>query len=177
MNAFNIWWLDLLGQGSPPADRSAHRAFFRKLYDPDETLLEIRKGLLGRLLLALGVVLTWLLCARKWRWASESWPVCAFLIMLAAFTLPISVHERYVYYCIPFLIALAVDAKKWIVPLIMLLVVATFEMTSFHWASLPKIYAPYGMARNLSGLLAVLTVVSLLYSYVALLPKSKPQES
>ena len=173
LSAFNLWWLDMLAQGSPPPDRAGQQTFFRKLYSPDETLLGIRKGLLGKLLLGAGVVLAWLLCARKWRWAPQSWPACTFVILLAAFTLPISVHERYIYYCIPFLIALAVHARKWIAPLVLLLIVGTFEMTSFRWASLQNIYTPGNMARSASGLLAVLTVLSLLYSYAVLIPRAK----
>jgi len=173
LNAFNIWWLDMLAQGSPPPDRAGQQTFFRKLYSPDETLLGIRKGLLGKLLLGVGIVLAWLLCARKWRWAPHSWPACAFVILLAAFTLPISVHERYIYYCIPFLIALAGHEKKWIPPLIGLLLVGTFEMTSFRWASLQNIYTPGNVARSASAFLAVLTVLSLLYSYAVLTPRAK----
>lgn len=173
LNAFNVWWLDLLSQGSPPTDRVGQQAFFRKLYSPDETLLGLRKGLLGKLLLGAGVVLAWLLCARKWRWAPRSWPACTFVILLAAFTLPISVHERYIYYCVPFLIALAVYEKKWILPLIGLLLVGTFEMTSFGWASLQNIYAPGSTARGASGFLAVLTVLSLLYAYIVLIPRAR----
>ena len=33
----------------------------------------------------------------------------AFVVLLSAFLLPTRVHERYVYYCIPFVTALAVD--------------------------------------------------------------------
>jgi hypothetical protein len=173
LNAFNLWWLDLLAQGSPPSDRAGQQAFFGKLYSPDETLLGLRKGLLGKLLLGAGIVLAWLLCARKWRWAPQSWPACTFVILLAAFVLPISVHERYIYYCIPFLIALAVCEKKWIPPLIALLLVGTFEMTSFRWASLQNIYTPGNMAREASGFLAVLTVLSLVYSYAVLIPRAR----
>jgi hypothetical protein len=173
LNAFNLWWLDLLAQGSPPPDRAGQQAFFDKLYSPDETLLGLRKGLLGKLLLGAGIVLAWLLCARKWRWAPQSWPACTFVILLAAFVLPISVHERYIYYCIPFLIALAICEKKWIPPLIALLLVGTFEMTSFRWASLQDIYAPGNMARGVSGFMAVLTVLSLLYAYIVLIPRTR----
>ncbi|MBU0638235.1 MAG: hypothetical protein KKB50_05165 [Planctomycetes bacterium] len=173
LNAFNIWWLDMLSQGSPPPDRAGQQAFFRRLYSPDETLLGIRKGLLGRVLLGAGIVLAWLLCARKWRWAPQSWPACTFVILLAAFALPISVHERYIYYCIPFVIALACHEQKWIPPLIALLLVGTFEMTSFRWAGPQMIHLSESVARSASGLLALLTVLALLYSYAVLIPRAK----
>ena len=173
LNAFNVWWLDMLSQGSPPSDRAGQQAFFRKLYSPDETLLGIRKGLLGKVLLGAGIVLAWLLCARKWRWAPQSWPACTFVILLAAFTLPISVHERYIYYCIPFVIALACHEQKWIPPLIALLLVGTFEMTSFRWAGPQMIHLSESVARSASGFLAVLTVLSLLYSCAVLIPRAR----
>jgi Gpi18-like mannosyltransferase len=174
LNAFNIWWLDLLAQGPAPRERDARATFFKKLYSTKETVWGLPKGVLGKVLLMLGVVLAWVLCAREWKWGTESWPVCTFVILLAAFVLPTSVHERYIYYCIPFLIALAVHARKWIAPLVVLLVVATAEMTSFRWAG--PVFTPGSAARNLSGLLAVLSVLSLLYSYVVLIPKAKQVE-
>lgn len=168
--AFNLWWLDLLAQGTPtePGD-------LRRFLDAGQPMLGASKAVLGKVLLALGVVVAWVVCARKWRWTRESWPVCTFVILLAAFVLPTSVHERYIYYCLPFLIALAVRARKWIAPLLALLLVATFEMTSFRWVGLwsGQLYAPGNAGRGASGLFAVLTVLSLLYSYLVLIPKAK----
>ena len=172
LNAFNFWWLDKLSQGMPPTELSRQREFFQKSESPNKKLLGLRKGTLGKLMLGLSIVGAWLLCGRKWRWERVSWPVCGFLVMLAAFALPISVHERYVYYCIPFLIALACWEKKWIVPLLALLAVGTFEMTSYRWVSPPKLYGPDDWARTFSALLAVLTVLSLVYSYLVLFPRA-----
>jgi hypothetical protein len=169
--AFNLWWLDLLAQGAPqqPAD-------LNRLLDAEATLLGVSKAVAGKVLLGLGIVLAWLLCARKWKWAPQSWPVCTFIILLAAFTLPTSVHERYIYYCIPFVIALGVHARAWIFPMLALLLVGTFEMTSFRWLELwsGRLYTAGNPALPASAILAVLTVLSLLYSYVVLIPKAKP---
>ena len=49
----------------------------------------------------------------------------------------------------------------------------TFEMTSYDWASLRNLYTPGNAARGTSGFLAVLTVLSLLYSYVVLIPRAR----
>jgi len=172
LNAFNIWWLDLLARGLPPRDRAAQVDFFTTLLDPQQKLLGISKALLGRLLLAGGILLAGLLCARRWHWTPESWPVCAFLVMLATFVLPTRVHERYIYYCIPFLIALAAHSARWVPPLPALLLVGTLEMTSFRWAGLAELYRPDSTARGLSGFLAVLSLLSLLYSYAVLVPRA-----
>ena len=174
LNAFNIWWLDQLSQGMPPpkGDAAAQRAFFTKLYSPDEQIAGISKGVWGKLLLGFGIVLAWVLCARKWRWSEASWPVCTFIVMLAAFTLPTSVHERYIYYCLPFAIALAVHERKWIAPMVALMIVGTFEMTSYAWADIRNIFDPAKSARMWSGVLAWLTVLSLAYAFAVLIPRS-----
>jgi hypothetical protein len=170
LSAFNLWWLDLLGHGRPQ-----QRGDIQRFLDANAPLFGLSKALVGRILLALGVVLAWVLCARKWRWSPQSWLACTFAVMLAAFALPTSVHERYVYYCLPFLIALAVHARIWIAPLIALLLVATFEMTSFRWLGLwsGRLYAPDNPAHGASAFFAVLTVLSLLYSYLVLIPKAQ----
>jgi len=168
--AFNLWWLDLLAREAPAAPGE-----LRRLLDADRPLLGVSKATFGKALLVLSIVLTWVLCARKWSFRSESWPVCAFLVLLAAFVLPTGVHERYVYYCLPFLIALAAHRPAWSPPLLALLLVGTFEMTSFRWVGLwsGELFRPGNAARPLSGVLAALTVLSLLYSYAVLLPRLK----
>lgn len=171
LNAFNLWWLDMLAQGSLPDTPAQQREFFRRLLSTDETWLGVRKAVVGKLLLAAGALIAGVLCARRWRWEPPSWPVCAYLVTLAAFTLPTSVHERYIYYCLPFLIALVVHELKWIPPLLALLLVGTFEMTSYDWAGPQNLYGDGGFTRIFSGLLAALTVCSLLYSYAVITPR------
>lgn len=168
--AFNIWWLDLLAQGAPE-----QLADLNRLLDAEAPLLGVSKAVAGKVMLGIGVVLAWLLCARKWSWASPSWLACTFVILLAAFTLPTSVHERYVYYCVPFVIALAMHSRVWIFPMVALLLVGTFEMTSFKWLELwsGKFYTAGNPALPASAVLAILTVLSLLYSYVVLISKGQ----
>ena len=171
LNAFNVWWLDMLSQGDPPKDPAGQRRFSQRFLNPDETRLGVKKSTLGKIMLAAGVLVAGGLCARRWRWTTPSWPACAFLVTLAAFTLPTAVHERYIYYCIPFLIALALYEKRWIPPLLALLTVATFEMTSYDWASIQNLYGGDGSARTYSAILAALAVLSLLYSYAVILTR------
>jgi len=163
MNAFNIWWLDYLSQG-PPRGRQQQ---FGEFIDPSRTLLGIRKDRLGLGLLAASIVVTWVLCARRWRWAPESWLACAYLVLFASFLLPTKVHERYIYFCIPFLIALAVHSPRWLPALAALLIVGTFEMTSFRWAG----EFDY---RNETLALALLAVLAFVYSLVLLVPRVRP---
>ena len=174
LSAFNVWWFDLVGQGKPENGKQA-----QEFWSSNTEMFGVSKAMIGKLLLIAGVMLTWVLCARRWRFAFASWPACAFLIMLAAFALPTSVHERYVYYCIPFCIALAFYERRWIVPLLALLIVGTLEMTSFRWAGYPRalFFTGDGGALKLSVFLAVLTTFSLLYSFVALIPRSRERKA
>lgn len=158
LNAFNIWWLDWLAWGGN-----------REALDSTAKVIGITKDTLGKLLLIAGVLATWLLCARKWAWVPESWVVCAFLVAFCAFMLPTRVHERYIYLCIPFLIALAVHRRVWIAPLVLLLIVGTFEMTSFRWAGRPE-------TRGFSVLLSLMAIAAFLYSFVVLLPKVRARK-
>lgn len=166
LSAFNIWWFDLLAQGRPQSP-----AEMKTAWDTSRPLLGVRKALLGKLLLGLAIVLAWAFGGWRGGWTPTSWVACAMLVLLAAFALPTGVHERYIYYCIPFAIALAVCGKRWIAPAAALLLVGTFEMTSFRWAGYPThLFAPgQPAARHFSLFLAALVVSSLLYGYLALL--------
>ena len=156
LSAFNIWWFDYLSKPAPTSGRA-----FRETLNDQTTLAGLRKSTLGKTLLAASILLTFALCAWRFRWSRESWVVCAFMITLAAFVLPTRVHERYIYYCIPFVIALSVHAPRWIGPLLLLLVVGTAEMISYRFA-----FRPDPTSRGMTGFLALLTVVAFVYSYV-----------
>lgn len=150
-NAFNVWWLHLLAQ-EPGAGLPGSR----------EPLLSAgpTRSMAGLVALGGTILVGAALALRRYGWTQPGWLVVAYLTMLAAFTLPTGVHERYVYYCIPFLIALGcLDAWRWAAPLAALLLVGTFEMTSFRWVRLND-----PLVRSQTGFLAVLTVASLVYS-------------
>lgn len=164
MRAFNIWWLDFLVQGLPRPPQT-----WLNLLDDNVVVLGVRKVLWGKVLLGAAVLLAWLLCGLRWRGAPQSWLACAFLVMLAAFVLPTRVHERYIYYALPFLIALAaVDFRAWLAPLLVLMLVGTLEMLAHQWVSESQ-----PGPRALSGLLAALATLTLVYSYLALVPGDK----
>lgn len=158
LNAFNAWWLHLAARYGEPGSLEASAAPWG-----------IRNDWLGRAALIAAVGLTWFLCARKWRWARESWLACTFLVMLAAFALPTRVHERYIYYCLPFAIALAsLRPLVWGAPLAALLVVGTAEMVSFRWVSMND-----AADRAAGVVLAALVLATLVYSWLVLLPRER----
>ncbi|MBN2445971.1 MAG: hypothetical protein JXO22_04565 [Phycisphaerae bacterium] len=176
LHAYNIWWLDLASQGPPPDDPGERAAFRDRIYSNDTPLFGIPKGRLGTGLLALSVLATWALCAHKWRWRRESWVVCTYMILFAAFMLPTTVHERYIYYCIPPAIALAVHRRAWIAPLVVLLIVGTSEMFSYRLPSITRYSdAASDVARARTSFLAVLAVLAFIYSYVVVIMKSRPK--
>jgi hypothetical protein len=174
VRAFNVWWLDFVAHDQEAA-----------ALQPQAAVLGVAKGTLGHLLLACAVLAGGVLCARRWRWEPASWPAFAFVVMFAAFVLPTRVHERYIYYCLPFLVSSAVVFHRWIPLIVTLFLVGGFEMTWYMWladanASLDAPAQSPG-ATAWSTVLAVLTVSSLVYALIALLPwrarspKPKPQ--
>ncbi len=164
LSAFNIWWFDLLSHEVPRNAAERDNA-----WSSQTPLGGLSKAAWGKLLLALGVLAALVIGGWRGRWEPVSWVQVAFLITLAAFVLPTSVHERYVYYCIPLAIALACCQRRWIPPLLGLLLVGTGEMLSYRWAAWPRDVGlgAAGPARPFSLLLAAIAVGSLVYGYLA----------
>ncbi|MBU0637426.1 MAG: hypothetical protein KKB50_01070 [Planctomycetes bacterium] len=163
LKGFNVWWLDSLAHGHTPEG-----------LDPKAKVLGVSKDTLGKLLLTGAILATWALCARRWRWEPDAWGACAFLVTYAAFVLLTRIHERYIYYCLPFLIAVAVRFWAWIPTLIAVLLVGTFETTWFLWYAAqedwPGIAGHSADVRAWSGFLAVLALGALVYSLAVLWP-------
>lgn len=164
MYAFNVWWLELIAEGrAPDALESTSR------------ILGFTKDSIGKALLAIGLIVAAALCARRWRWSRESWLPFTFLVMLAAFILPTRVHERYIYYCLPFLFAAVFHVRAWSATLCLLMVTATMNMTWYLW------YVPqtvFGLVTSstcgrdaVSGAVAWLAAAAFIYSYAVLWPR------
>jgi hypothetical protein len=162
LKAFNIWWLDFLARLEAEAPLRPDAPAFGG----------VTKDQLGRALLLAAIVVSGGLCAWRWKWRPTCWVAFAFLVAFAAFLLPTRVHERYILYCLPFLIAGAIVFRPWIPLLVSLFVVAGFEMTWFLWLVPPQ--APPGAppktgdAALLSLALAAVSVLSLVYALVVL---------
>jgi hypothetical protein len=145
MNAYNVWWLmGLMAEGADALD-------------PTALVAGLSRDAWGRLALATAAALTVLIC---WRWRPAAVAPCAFLVLFAAFLLPTRVHERYLYYCIPFLVAAAIDVRAWRPALAVLLIIGTFEMTWFLWNS-PAVNPE--LIVWLSGGLAIAAVATFVY--------------
>ena len=151
LNAFNLWMLDSVTR---PAPRSPEDVSDQAL------LLGVRKAVIGKLLLALGVLAAFGLCLRLRSVSSEAEIICAFLVMFAAFSLPTGVHERYIYYCIPFAIALAFVRRRWIPPLALLLLVGAFEMVSYRFVQMGN-----PTSRSQAAVLSILVMVAFAWSF------------
>lgn len=131
LNAFNIWMLDLARQ---PAPRTADELNLQ--LTNQASVAGLSKALWGKALLVGAVLLAWALAFRRRSQPHEALLICATLVTFSAFMLPTGVHERYIYYCVPFLMALACIRPRWLIALIPLLVVATTEMISFQFVRL-----------------------------------------
>jgi hypothetical protein len=159
LNAYNLWWLD------------AYRAnFVKEALDPTTSVAGLSKDAWGKLMLLLAIVAAWAVCAWRWRWGKTSWIACAALVSLAAFVLPTRVHERYIYYCLPFLIAVATLHRAWLPPLVALFIIGAFEMTWFLW------YAARPEARDVrffSAMLAAAAVLAFAWCFASLIPRPR----
>jgi hypothetical protein len=118
LKAFNVWYLDLLLHG----DEDATRAW-----------LGLTKDLWGKafLLIALAAGFVWL----RRRWGGDARGLILWTtISLSAFVmLPTRVHERYLLLALPFLMVAAVLWRRFWPGLLMLLVVATAQVTWPSW--------------------------------------------
>ena len=153
LNAFNLWWLDLVAQR--PSDAS----WWRLLDSHAPSLIRLSKDAAGALLLVLAIGAGAVECARRLHWSDTACVKFAFVVLLSAFLLPTRVHERYVYYCIPFVTALAVDRRAWRWVLVAMSAVGTAEMLSHLFVSAsPESFA-------VSGTAALVAVAVLPWSY------------
>lgn len=169
MNAFNVWWFDLLA-GFPPASPMAH---FRNAVDSQAQLWGLTKDRVGQLGLVAALLVGGALCARRWRWARDSWLAFAFFTTFAAFLLPTRVHERYIFYCLPFLIALAFQGRFWIVPLVLLLIVATAEMFAYAWVG----WSGENDTRGPTAILAGTSVAAFVLTLIGLIPRARAADA
>jgi hypothetical protein len=161
LKAFNVWWLDFTARGQTYEALSA-----------EATLLGLSKDSIGKLLLGAAILLAGVLCVRRWRWTPAGWPAFAALVLLAAFLFPTRVHERYIYYCIPFLIVASLVLPRWLPVLAALLLVSTFELTWYLWYALPDAApwepAPTPLIKAWTVGLALLSLAAFAYALAAI---------
>jgi hypothetical protein len=161
LNAFNLWWLDFVATRPSAAD------WWRLLDSRAPSLIGLSKDATGTVLLVLSIGIGVVLCARRLRWGAASRVAFAFAVLLSAFLLPTRVHERYVYYCIPFLTALVVvDPRSWRGPFVVMTLVGTAEMLS-HLLVSP---APASFAVTGAAALAAVGVLPWTWGVLALAP-------
>jgi hypothetical protein len=153
LNAFNVWWLELVARRPWTAG-----ADWWRLLDSTAPMLGVSKDAAGAVLLVVSVGLAAVLCARRLHWSDRSCVAFAFAVLLSAFVLPTRVHERYVYYAVPFVTVLAVE-RPWRAPWLVLAVVGAAEMLSHLWV------APTLGSFLASGAAAAAMVGVLLWAY------------
>ena len=120
LKAFNVWYIDLLRTEELSASAS---------------LAGVAKDAWGRVLTAVGLVAAFGIIYRRWR--STPMALCLFsgLVLLVCVMLPTRVHERYVVLCLPFLICTACRNRRLWPGVVVLLVVASFQLTWYIWST------------------------------------------
>jgi hypothetical protein len=131
LEAFNLWYLlALVAERSPVFDVLASTA----------TVAGFSRDAWGRLFLAVALAAIAALC---W-WRSRHRPALAILLfaglaLWSVFIWPTRVHERYLLYCLPFMIVAATAMPRLRVATVALLVVATMEHSWMIWRSGPPL--------------------------------------
>ena len=120
LTAFNIWYLDQL----LCENRSASVEW-----------LGLKKDWWGKIFLGVGVILSYIVVRRRWRRRSEAWLVLSSLILLCVVMLVTRVHERYIVIPLPFVIALSFRIRRLWPGCILLIAVATAQITAHNWGS------------------------------------------
>ena len=131
LEAFNLWYLlALVTERQPVFDVLASTA----------TVAGFSRDAWGRLFLAVALVAIAALC---W-WRSRHRPALAIVLfaglaLWSMFIWPTRVHERYLLYCLPFMIVAATAMPRLRVATVALLVVATMEHSWMIWRSGPPL--------------------------------------
>jgi hypothetical protein len=123
LKAFNVWFLDLLRLDSTPD----------LVTDSSRRLLGVSKDVWGRVLLAAALLASALLARRRCGVRGLCVVMFAALWLWSTFIWPTRVHERYIVYCMPFVIAVAVGRRRFLPALAGLLLVGVAEHTWNIW--------------------------------------------
>ncbi len=116
--AFNLWYADLLSGGSD---------------DVTGTWLGVAKDVWGRGLLAAALLAGFVWACYRWRRDTRGLLLWTLWVLLAAVMLPTRVHERYILLGLPFLIAATLMWRRFWPILIVLVVVATAQVSWQSW--------------------------------------------
>lgn len=123
LKAFNIWYIDALRLDGIPG----------LIFDSRSTIFGISKDSIGRSLLILSLLGIIAVVWRRYRGALEGMVVFAALWFWSIFIWPTRVHERYIIYCLPFVIVMAIGRKRWLPVVVALFIVASAEHTWNIW--------------------------------------------
>ncbi len=129
LNAFNLWYLDVLHLDKSP---------FALSLDSHAKILGFSKDFWGKLLVTLAMVVIAKLCWRKYK-SKEGLSLMVFagLWLWSTFILPTQVHERYIVYCMPLLIAMAVVIKRLWPAILILAIIGSLELCRHVWLQVP----------------------------------------
>ena len=123
LKAFNVWYLDALRLDGA----------VRPVLDSHQRVLGVSKDAWGHGFLLVSLVGAALLAWRRYARSREGVVVFAALWLWSAFIWPTRVHERYILYATPFVLALAACHRRWVPVALALVVVGSAEQTWLTW--------------------------------------------
>lgn len=142
LKAFNVWYLDMLVQEASET---------RPLADASTSMVGIQRKVWGLALGIAAMIAAGVLCWRKYAKRPELAIVLfAGLWFFSAFMWPTGVHERYIVYCMPFIILAAVRVPKVWIAVAILAAVGAAELTHNVWLDFSVSNGPraYAMQAN-----------------------------
>jgi len=118
LKAFNIWMIDLI---------------ICRNNDVNSTIFGITKQTIGLILLISCLLISFVICYRRYGNNSLSLPALTALTFAVTFLFPTKVHERYIIYFLPFLMISAFIEKNYWITFAGYSVIAIFEVTHHIW--------------------------------------------
>ncbi len=144
LKAFNIWYLDLLILDGRLASDALNS---------EAVVLGLAKDLWAKLFTFTAMFVTAGLCLWRYRRTNIAVLIFSALWLWAVFMFPTRVHERFIIYCIPFVVAIGVRKRLLWPALVLLLVFGSYEHTFMVWLKgTPAGY--YNPQRQYSGYVA-----------------------
>lgn len=133
LNAFNIWYLDVLLSGSDDAARR---------------WLGLTRNTFGMIFLALALAAGFLWIARRWRGRKTGLLPWTAFVLLACVMLPTQVHERYLLLSLPFFMAGAFVWPRIWPGFVLLTIACTAQLTWPNWI-VAEARDPAALSRDL----------------------------
>jgi hypothetical protein len=128
LKAFNIWYVDLLRLDARPEFSSL---------DSQSTVAGLSKDSWGRLLILAALVASAVLSLRRYGRSPKALVIFSALWLWSVYIWPTRAHERFIVYCMPLVIVLAVGCRRFVPAVTALALLGIAAHTHNLWLKVP----------------------------------------